>query len=230
MNEDDVISQRFIIGCNQDLEEARRRWDITKHWRDVEGVDNILEEQQPNFSLIKTMYPHYHAGKGKEGHVVFYERPGDLELPQLNARGIKLDDLLRHWLFVTEYQWKILLNNNDEAKSIAVIDIENVKMADAIAGEGMEYLKKTIGIANAHYPERSYLIFIVNAPSFFSWVWSMIKPFINVNTQVYHSKSMYVLSYIYSNRSILRVVQSSYAFTYTYTSTFVYLEKDSHSQ
>jgi hypothetical protein len=39
------------------------------------------------------------------------------------------------------------------AKSIAVLDIEQVKMSD-LAGEALEYLKKTVGIANAHYPER----------------------------------------------------------------------------
>lgn len=32
------IPQRFIDGCEGDLVEARRRWDITRHWRETEGV------------------------------------------------------------------------------------------------------------------------------------------------------------------------------------------------
>lgn len=51
------------------------------------------------------MYPHYLCGKGKEGNYVYYERPGEIEIPQLNARGIGIDEMLRHWLFVTEYQY-----------------------------------------------------------------------------------------------------------------------------
>jgi hypothetical protein len=39
------------------------------------------------------------------------------------------------------------------AKSIAVLDVGTVKMSD-LAGENLEYLKKSIGWANAHYPER----------------------------------------------------------------------------
>jgi hypothetical protein len=83
---DDEIPKRFIDGCEGDLREARRRWDITRRWRDSEGVNFILESKQPYFNLIKSMYPFYHAGRGREGHVVFYERPGDLESAQVRVR------------------------------------------------------------------------------------------------------------------------------------------------
>jgi hypothetical protein len=176
------IPQRFIDGSDGDLKEARRRWDITRHWREVEGVNNILDEPQPHFQLIKTMYPHYHCGRGKDGHVIFYERPGDFESAQLSARGVKTEQLVRHWLFTTEYQWQVMCGGDETAKGIAVIDINNVKMGD-LAGDNMNYLKKTIAFANAHYPERSHVIFIVNAPFFFSLLWKIVKPMVHENTQ-----------------------------------------------
>lgn len=179
---DNEIPQRFIDGCDGDLKEARRRWDITRHWRETEGVNTILEERQPYFNLIKTMYPHYHCGRGKSGHPVFYERPGEFESTQLAARGVVTEHLLRHWLFTTEYQWKILCNNDEKAKSIAVIDIANIKMTD-LAGESLNFLKKSISIANQHYPERSFAILIVNAPVFFSMIWRLVKPLVHENTQ-----------------------------------------------
>ena len=80
---DDEIPQRFIDGCEGDMKEARRRWDITRRWRETEGVNNVFETKQPYFSIIKSMYPFYHAGRGREGHIVFYERPGDLESAQV---------------------------------------------------------------------------------------------------------------------------------------------------
>ena len=180
---DDDIPKRFKDGCGGDLVEARRRWDITRHWRESERVAGILTEEQPHFNTIKAMYPHYHAGTGKAGHLVYYERPGDLDVAALHARNIHMDDLLRHWIFVTEYQWEVMLLGDQAAKSIAIIDIENVKIADAFGGESLGFAKKTIGFANAHYPERSYVIFIVNAPSFFTWVWEALKPFVHPNTQ-----------------------------------------------
>lgn len=179
---DSDIPQRFIDGCNGDMKEARMRWDITKHWRESEGVNNILEEPQPYFHLIKAMYPHYHCGIGKSGHRVYWERPGDFEAAQLAARGVKLDDLVRHWLFMTEYQWQVLCNNDETAKSIAVIDLNNIKIGD-LAGDNLAYLKKTVSIANQHYPERSYAICIINAPFFFSMMWKLVKPLVHENTQ-----------------------------------------------
>jgi hypothetical protein len=55
-----IIYSILILG---DLKEARRRWDITRHWRETEGVNTALETKQPHYSLIKSMYPFYHAGK-----------------------------------------------------------------------------------------------------------------------------------------------------------------------
>jgi hypothetical protein len=186
---EDAIPERFIAGCGGNMEEARRRWDITRHWRETEGLDKILQEEQPYFNIIKAHYPHYHAGRGKNGHVCYYERPGDLELDELISRGINLDKMLRHWLFVTEYQWEVLLNGDPLAKSIAIIDVDNVSLTD-LAGDKLDFLKKTISYANQHYPERSYVIYIVNAPSYFTWIWSFVRPFVHENTQ----KKVHILS------------------------------------
>lgn len=51
------------------------------------------------------------------------------------------------------------------------------------AGENLNFLKRTISYANQHYPERSYAIFIVNAPMFFSLLWRIVKPLVHENTQ-----------------------------------------------
>jgi hypothetical protein len=43
---DNDIPQRFIDGCDGDMDEARKRWDLTRHWRETEG----------------TLYPFFLAG------------------------------------------------------------------------------------------------------------------------------------------------------------------------
>jgi len=179
---DNDIPQRFIDGCNGDLREARQRWDITRHWRETEGVNSILNESQPYYFLIKKMYPHYHCSRGKQGHVVYYERPGEFQAAQLAARGVGTDELVRHYIFNTEYQWQVLCNGDETAKSIAVLDAAGVKMSD-LAGDNLNFIKRTISIANQHYPERSFVIYIVNAPFFFSMAWRLVKPLVHENTQ-----------------------------------------------
>jgi hypothetical protein len=81
------------------------------------------------------------------------------------------------------YKYALCLAAPDPmAKSISVIDINNIRMGD-IGGENLDFIRKTISIANMHYPERAYVIFIVNAPSWFSWIWKLLKPFVHENTQ-----------------------------------------------
>lgn len=92
------------------------------------------------------------------------------------------EDLLKHWIFVTEYQWVVMAGGDEAAKGIAVIDVGTVKMGD-LAGDNLEYVRKTIGYANAHYPERSYVIYLVNAPYWFSLLWQIVRPMVHPNTQ-----------------------------------------------
>lgn len=71
---------------------------------------------------------------------------------------------------------------DEMAKSIAVLDIEKVTMS-SLGGEALDMLRKTIAWANQHYPERSYAILVVNAPSWFSFLWRLIKSLVHENTQ-----------------------------------------------
>jgi hypothetical protein len=56
---DEDIPQRFINGSDGDVKEARRRWDVTRYWREQEGVNNVLQEPQPHFFIIRSLFPHY---------------------------------------------------------------------------------------------------------------------------------------------------------------------------
>ena len=45
------------------------------------------------------------------------------------------------------------VGGDETAKSISILDIERVGM-NALMGDALEYVKRTVGYANAHYPER----------------------------------------------------------------------------
>lgn len=67
------------------------------------------------------------------------------------------------------------------ARCISVIDMENVALSD-LAGDKLEFLRKSVAAANAHYPERSFMILIINVPYWFSIVWGIVKPYIHERT------------------------------------------------
>jgi hypothetical protein len=184
INEDENdIPIRFVEGCGGDMKEARRRWDISRHWFESEKVNDILNEPQPYFSLIKQMYPHYNCGRGKDGHAVFYERVCDFEGEQLAARGVGIEELFRHWLFCTEYQWRVLCKeDSDTAKGINVMDVDRLTLG-FLTGDNLTFLKKTLNVANQHYPERCHVIFVINAPWISSMLWKMFSPLVHENTR-----------------------------------------------
>jgi hypothetical protein len=179
---EDVIPKRFIDGCEGNMIEARRRWDITRNWRLLEKVDDILAEKQPFYHKIKEYYPHHNAGRGKKGHVIYWERPGEIDLGPLTKFGVSTDALCRHWIFVTEFQWAVLCKGDETAKSIAVIDVKGVGISDLV-GPKLECVKRCVGMANQHYPERSLVVYFINASWFFTSVWAVIKPWVHPNTQ-----------------------------------------------
>ncbi len=162
--------------------EAQRRWDLTKKFREEENLDNILNEPQPHFETIKAIWPHYLAGRGKDGHLIYWERPGEINLDSIQKTGLTQEILLRHWIYITEYQWEVAAGGDTTAKSITVIDIDGVGVG-ALVGTTLEFVKKSIGYANQHYPERSLMIYILNAPWYFTAIWSVVKPWVHENTQ-----------------------------------------------
>ena len=70
---------------------------------------------------------------------------------------------------------------DDLARCISVVDMENIALSD-LAGEKLEFLRKTVSAANSHYPERSFMIMIINVPYWFSIVWNIVKPYIHEKT------------------------------------------------
>jgi ribulose-5-phosphate 4-epimerase/fuculose-1-phosphate aldolase len=83
--------------------------------------------------MVKALLPHYHCGRGqhilrlcalesldvavfvgRDGHLVYYERPTEMELAQILARGMTLQEMVRHWIFVTEYQYEVLMGKISE--------------------------------------------------------------------------------------------------------------------
>eukprot|EP01041_Mallomonas_annulata_P003582 gene3582-7121_t len=117
--DNETMPTRFLVGCDYDMKEAQRRWDITKAWREKENINDILKEPQPFFNIIKS------------------------QLAQLRTSGVSPSIMLRHWVFVTEYQWRFTSPEPD-AQSIAVIDLEGVTFAMLAGSDAVETLRSTI--------------------------------------------------------------------------------------
>eukprot|EP00903_Cladosiphon_okamuranus_P008970 g8582.t1 len=176
------IPGRYLRGCAGDVVEAERRWRLTLEWRAAERIDEVLREPQPHFEVIKRHYPHFIHRRARNGCPVWIELPGRIDLPAIRSAGVSPEALQRHYVFVTEYMWGVLEPDFENGQAVTVLDVHGLGMRD-LAGEALGFVKKATAIVQDHYVERSNRMFIVNAPSYFSMIWRVIRPMLNERTQ-----------------------------------------------
>eukprot|EP00980_Cylindrotheca_fusiformis_P030125 scaffold24419_cov196-Cylindrotheca_fusiformis.AAC.2 len=179
-DKDDVPPLRFLNACDGDLRKAQKRFANTLKWRRDNHIDTILRESFPNFALIKQHYPHYYHLTGYKGEPVYYEFPAHANLQELQKAAIGLDQLLRHYLMITEYQWQ-MINRDDLMQSIYVLDLDGIRFQDFV-DTTMEFVQRASRTAAEHYPDRAGVIIIVNAPRWFRLIWKVIQPIVPETT------------------------------------------------
>ncbi|CAM9691831.1 unnamed protein product [Chrysoparadoxa australica] len=172
---------RYIKGMGGDLVEARRRYIESLKWREEYKVDGLLSEAQPHFDAIKKYYPHFVYKRAKNGSLCYYEIPGQTNLPKLRENGVDLDALVRHYIYITEFIWREL-DTGEEAKLLTMMDLKGVKVSQFV-GEVKTFMVAAAKLIGAHYPERSFKIFILNAPWWFNMVWKVVSPVMHQNTR-----------------------------------------------
>jgi len=172
---------RFINAEKGDILSAQRRYQETLAWRAEMGMDTILSKPHPNFAVIKKNYPHFYHLRGKNNEPCYYESPPKMNLKALQAAGLTMDDLLRHYAITCEFMWTYI-EPSEEGKSIYIIDLAGIGIRD-FAGDVVDFVKKTSAFTSAHYPERSGSIFIINVPSWFSIIWNTVKPWVDEVTR-----------------------------------------------
>ena len=91
---------RIIVAEGGNFEDAVNRWRSIVDWRRKHKVDGILEEPQPHFKHIKDCYSHFFHKLDKTGrYYCYYLQPGKCDMDALAARGVNMDDLVRHNIF-----------------------------------------------------------------------------------------------------------------------------------
>lgn len=159
------VNVRFVVGCGGNLCEAARRWMVTCDWRRAEGIDTLVSSPQPLFHTVKRFYPHFLHGKARTGSYVYIEQPGLGSVQTLLKQpGATIETVVRHYTFISEFVWNIL-DPREEGKLVSVWDVTGIGMHD-LAGDTLALLRATMKVMQAHYPERTEKLFIINAPGY----------------------------------------------------------------
>eukprot|EP00924_Labyrinthula_sp_SR-Ha-C_P011058 snap_masked-scaffold_33-processed-gene-3.48-mRNA-1 protein AED:1.00 eAED:1.00 QI:0/0/0/0/1/1/2/0/686 len=173
--------KRFLIGENNDMKVALKRWEVTCDWREEKSIDEILSKPNPHFDLIKANFCHGFLGYSKKGLPIYLEKASELNMTAFWNAGLTVEDLLQNWVFITEYFWRRVNKKGHRGKSLYILDLAKVKASDFF-GESVAFIKNATSISQAHYPERSGKIYIINIPLWFNMAFKVIKPFMAQST------------------------------------------------
>ena len=108
----------------------------------------------------------------------------------MEARGITMADVVNHMHFISAWTYATLLDDVDEVGKkpkdpegyfLKIIDCKAIGLGDC-GGATATYFK-AINAINRNYPERVWRTIIINAPSIFGVIWSIVSPLLDPNVR-----------------------------------------------
>lgn len=187
------VPLRFLGAVRGDPVAAAKRWSETVAFREAGNHPlQVLERPQPHFHRIKARHRHFIHKRDKLGHIVAFEvveSPNKAFLDLANE-GITVDDVANHMHFVSAFTYVKILDDVDtvgvrpkdpEGYFLKIIDLKKIGLGDC-GGDTAKYFKQVAGI-NRHYPERVWKTLIINAPSIFGIIWTIVSPLLEPNVR-----------------------------------------------
>ncbi|RHY57883.1 hypothetical protein DYB30_004877 [Aphanomyces astaci] len=178
----DFVPPRFLHGCSKN---ASERWVDTLAWRASHGIDNLLSLPRPHFHLIKQHWQHFYCGRTpSDNRLVVYEHVGGLKhaLHVLECQhNISFQDVMTHYLYVTEYQWSILdthaynVDDTTAGQMLKVLDFQGIQLADVSNSNLRTFVTWTLRTIGQHYPERCGVVYLINTPVWFNAFWNVVQ-------------------------------------------------------
>jgi len=167
------MSPRFLKHCKGDEEKASKMWREMISWRQQHDMDRALFRPLPLFRSIKIHYPQALHGVTKSGNLVFYEKPGVLNIPGLKKQKIGPKEMAKYTAFVHEYIFSRLIKT-DDGRFMSVLDVQGVSWG-IISRDSIDILRAMTDTIQNNYPERVSNLMIINAPEWFAGFWKMVE-------------------------------------------------------
>jgi hypothetical protein len=178
------VPGHFLAAEGGDYKKALNRWKETLAFRQRHQMDNLLTQPHRHFRAIKNLYPHFYHKRTRQGHIVYYEAPGVIDIKVLEKLQLNVEDLFWHYLYLSEFLWKEI-ETSESTQVLTVVDMKGVSVSDVASnGKVLEYIRRISDCSRDHYPGRSFMIFMINVPKWFSFVWKhVLSPLLDAKTR-----------------------------------------------
>lgn len=184
---------RFIIARKRNIPKTISMISHFCAWYDkpLPGLDavtprNILVEQatDANEDIYCQYFPHSNLGHAKNGSPIYWEKTG-----VCSGHFQKVNKLISNDALVVRHvrQQEIVFQerckrasdfyNRSITKQVIVFDLKHLTYT--LDTHAISVFRQTLNIDEAYYPERLDHLFMINAPWYFTAIWSMLRPWID---------------------------------------------------
>jgi len=189
---DDWTLLRFLRARQFDLKAATTMWANCQQWRKtVEGIgiDALYKEMDPyDFPERKEVFeywPMWFHKTDKQGRPINIQRYGSVNIAELYKRITPE----RFWLFIITSAENISREVLPAASRAAGRQVEGTFLVVDLKGYSlgqfwqMKHLARdAFQISQDYYPETMSKFYIINAPSTFTMIWGVLKPWLAKET------------------------------------------------
>ena len=186
---DDTTLWRYLVAREFDMDKTKAMFVDSMQWKKTIALHQLLEEykqQQVTWSRISQRV--FYAGllpvhvENSRGGPVAIERLGMLDLGGLYRHTEECDYAINGYCTYLESIWQRLHARHQGTKTQALI------IGDC-TGLSLGFLwyintfKKIIDIGPKNYPEATYKVIMVNAPSAVTAIWTVVSAFLPARTK-----------------------------------------------
>ena len=182
----DWYLMQFLVARKRNAAKATRMLLDCTQWWAVFGMDDLCAQPVCPFAdKVATFYPERMHGVDKEGRPLIVGAAGRISLSAYHAAELPLEAAY----IVQAYKRELLRRSAVEASvrlgrrvtNLAVVsDLDGFTIAHRI---GIPWVRNQAFIDANFYPETAGIVLVLNAPGFFSWIFSILKSFIDPPTQ-----------------------------------------------
>lgn len=172
----DIIT-RFVKGMGSEAVGYNCLRD-TVEWREREGINTILQRPMRIYSPMKRLSPHSLLCPARDGSPIIFLTAGQcaIKFDEILSDGIGIKDLEEY--FVQMLEWctsKYDMRGWPHGVFHVFMDMRGVSMSH-FRGQRLRSVTVCLGIFEKHYKERLGAAVVLNAPSWWGFIWRIISP------------------------------------------------------
>lgn len=175
------LVEKFVLDSGS-LKKALPRMRKMLEWRAEVCADSAMSWSF-DVDVMKEHYPHKYCGYTKEGHPVYIERLGLLDLESL-LKVVDVDSFTKyhilHWEFVHGVLFPQASKKFGKEIDQLVTIVDMTGMGTSLFNvSALSVLSRIAEMDQECYPESSRKLYIVNVPWLFKAAWKILSPMLN---------------------------------------------------